>query len=140
MSWDRIGHPSEVLQVGQAVKVRVEKVNAETGKISLVYRDMGANPWADVTTKYGIGSRVKGTVSKLMQFGAFVKLEPGVEGLIHISELGHGRVMRTSDVLSEGQEVETKVLVGRSRRAADQPLAEGAPRCPGEARATSPRA
>jgi len=110
MSWDRIGHPSEVLQVGQAVKVRVEKVNAETGKISLVYRDMGANPWADVTTKYGIGARVKGTVSKLMQFGAFVKLEPGVEGLIHISELGHGRVMRTSDVLSEGQEVETKVL------------------------------
>ena len=110
MSWDRIGHPSEVLQVGQAVKVRVEKVNPETGKISLVYRDMGANPWADVSSKYGIGSRVKGTVSKLMQFGAFVKLEPGVEGLIHISELGHGRVMRTSDVLSEGQEVETKVL------------------------------
>lgn len=110
MSWDRIGHPSEVLQVGQAVKVRVEKVNPETGKISLIYRDMGANPWADVTTKYGIGSRVKGTVSKLMQFGAFVKLEAGVEGLIHISELGHGRVMRTSDVLSEGQEVETKVL------------------------------
>jgi small subunit ribosomal protein S1 len=110
MSWDRIGHPSEVLQVGQAVKVRVEKVNPETGKISLVYRDMGANPWANVTSKYAVGSRVKGTVSKLMQFGAFVKLEAGVEGLIHISELGHGRVMRTSDVLSEGQEVETKVL------------------------------
>jgi small subunit ribosomal protein S1 len=110
MSWDRIGHPSEVLQVGQAVKVRVEKVNPETGKISLVYRDMGANPWANVTEKYGIGARVKGTVSKLMQFGAFVKLEPGVEGLIHISELGHGRVFRTSDVLSEGQEVEAKVL------------------------------
>lgn len=110
MSWDRIGHPSEVLQVGQAVKVRVEKVNQETGKISLVYRDMGANPWDGVTTKYGVGARIKGTVSKLMQFGAFVKLEPGVEGLIHISELGHGRVFRTSDVLSEGQEVEAKVL------------------------------
>jgi small subunit ribosomal protein S1 len=110
MSWDRIGHPSEVLQVGQAVKVRVEKVNPETGKISLVYRDMGANPWANVTEKYAVGARIKGTVSKLMQFGAFVKLEPGVEGLIHISELGHGRVFRTSDVLSEGQEVEAKVL------------------------------
>jgi small subunit ribosomal protein S1 len=110
MSWDRIGHPSEVLQVGQKVTVRVEKVNAETGKISLVYRDMGANPWNDAATKFPVGAKVKGTVSKLMQFGAFVKLAPGVEGLIHISELGHGRVFRTSDVLSEGQEVEVKVL------------------------------
>jgi small subunit ribosomal protein S1 len=110
MSWDRIGHPSEVLQVGQKVKVRVEKVNAETGKISLVYRDMGDNPWNEAPTKFPVGSKAKGTVSKLMQFGAFVKLVPGVEGLIHISELGHGRVFRTSDVLSEGQEVEVKVL------------------------------
>jgi small subunit ribosomal protein S1 len=110
MSWDRIGHPSEVLQVGQKVKVRIEKVNAETGKISLVYRDMGENPWNDAASKFPVGTKVKGTVSKLMQFGAFVKLTPGVEGLIHISELGHGRVFRTSDVLSEGQEVEVKVL------------------------------
>ena len=110
MSWDRIGHPSEVLQVGQKIMVRIEKVNAETGKISLVYRDMGANPWNEAATKFPVGAKVKGTVSKLMQFGAFVKLAPGVEGLIHISELGHGRVFRTSDVLSEGQEVEVKVL------------------------------
>jgi small subunit ribosomal protein S1 len=110
MSWDRIGHPSEVLQVGQKVKVRIEKVNAETGKISLVYRDMGENPWNEAPSKFPVGSKVKGTVSKLMQFGAFVKLAPGVEGLIHISELGHGRVFRTSDVLSEKQEVEAKVL------------------------------
>jgi small subunit ribosomal protein S1 len=110
MSWDRIGHPSEVLQVGQKINVRVEKVNAETGKISLVYRDMGDNPWNEAATKFPVGAKIKGTVSKLMQFGAFVKLAPGVEGLIHISELGHGRVFRTSDVLSEGQEVEVKVL------------------------------
>ena len=110
LSWDRVGHPKEVLTVGQTVKVRVEKVNKETGKISLAYRDLGANPWDDVTSKYPNGAKVKGTVSKLMQFGAFVKLEPGVEGLIHISELGHGRVHRTGDVLSEGQEVEVKVL------------------------------
>jgi small subunit ribosomal protein S1 len=110
MSWDRIGHPSEVLQVGQKIKVRVEKVNSETGKISLVYRDMGENPWNEAAAKFPVGAKVKGTVSKLMQFGAFVKLAPGVEGLIHISELGHGRVFRTSDVLSEGQEVEVKVL------------------------------
>jgi small subunit ribosomal protein S1 len=110
MSWERIGHPSEVLVVGQTVKVRVEKVNSETGKISLAYRDLGANPWESAPSKYPIGAKVKGTVSKLMQFGAFVKLEPGVEGLIHISELGHGRVQRVGDVLSEGQEVEAKVL------------------------------
>ena len=110
MSWDRIGHPSEVLQVGQNVKVRVEKVNAETGKISLAYRDMGENPWTSAASKYPLGAKVKGTVSKLMQFGAFVKLEPGIEGLIHISELGHGRVFRVADVLSEGQDVEAKVL------------------------------
>jgi small subunit ribosomal protein S1 len=96
--------------VGQTIKVRVEKVNRESGKISLAYRDLGASPWENVESKYPLGTQVKGTVSKLMQFGAFVKLEPGVEGLIHISELGHGRVQRTGDVVSEGQEVEVKVL------------------------------
>lgn len=110
LSWDRIGHPREILEVGQTIQVRVEKVNRETGKIGLAYRDLGENPWTDVATKYPLGARVKGNVTKLMQFGAFVKLEPGVEGLIHISELGHGRVHRTSDVVSEGQEVEVKVL------------------------------
>ncbi|MEM9657661.1 MAG: S1 RNA-binding domain-containing protein, partial [Planctomycetota bacterium] len=110
LSWDRVGHPSEVLQVGQNVNVRVEKVNADSGKISLAYRDLGENPWDNAATKYVIGQKTKGTVTKLMQFGAFVKLEPGVEGLIHISELGHGRVFRTSDVVSEGQEVEVQVL------------------------------
>jgi small subunit ribosomal protein S1 len=110
MSWERIGHPSEVLQVGQTVKVRIEKVNQETGKIGLAYQDRGDNPWEKAGSKYAVGARVKGVVSKLMQFGAFVKLEPGVEGLIHISELGHGRVHRTGDVLSEGQDVEAKVL------------------------------
>lgn len=110
MSWDRIAHPSEVLQVGQKIKVRVERINAETGKISLGYRDQADNPWSHAASKFPVGAKIKGAVSKLMQFGAFVKLEPGVEGLIHISELGHGRVFRTSDVLSEGQEVEVKVL------------------------------
>lgn len=110
ISWDRIAHPKEVLSVGEAVKVRIIKVNQETGKIGLAYRDLGENPWTKASEKYPSGSRVKGTVTKLMQFGAFVKLEPGVEGLIHISELGHGRVQRTGDVVSEGQEVEVHVL------------------------------
>jgi small subunit ribosomal protein S1 len=110
LSWDRVKHPSEVLELGQKVKVRVEKFDKETGKVGLSYREVGANPWQNAASKYAVGARAKGTVSRLMDFGAFVKLEPGVEGLIHISELGHGRVFRARDVVSEGQEVEVKVL------------------------------
>jgi small subunit ribosomal protein S1 len=110
LSWDRVGHPSDVLEVGQKIKVRVEKFDKETGKVSLSYREVGANPWHNVQSKYAVGARANGTVSRIMDFGAFVKLEPGVEGLIHISELGHGRVFRVSDAVREGQEVEVKIL------------------------------
>jgi small subunit ribosomal protein S1 len=110
LSWDRVKHPSEVLEVGQKVKVRVEKFDKDTGKVSLSYREVGDNPWQNVESKFPVGSRVTGPVSRVMDFGAFVKLAPGVEGLIHISELAHGRVFRVSDVLSEGQEVEVKIL------------------------------
>jgi small subunit ribosomal protein S1 len=110
LSWDRVKHPSEVLEVGQKIKVRIEKFDKDTGKVSLSYREVGANPWQGVESKFLVGSRATGPVSRVMDFGAFVKLGPGVEGLIHISELAHGRVFRVSDVLSEGQEVEVKIL------------------------------
>jgi small subunit ribosomal protein S1 len=110
MSWDRIAHPSEVLREGQTVRVKITKIDSATGKISLSLRDLAENPWARAAEKYPVGAAVRGTVSKLMEFGAFVRLEPGVEGLIHISELSHKRVMRTSDVLREGQQVDVKVL------------------------------
>ncbi len=110
LSWDRVKHPSEVVEVGQKLKVRIDKFDKDTGKISLSYREVGTSPWQNVESKYLVGARVNGTVSRLMDFGAFVKLEPGVEGLIHISELGHGRVFRARDVVSEGQEVEVKIL------------------------------
>ncbi|MEN1679732.1 MAG: S1 RNA-binding domain-containing protein [Planctomycetota bacterium] len=110
MSWDRVNHPSEVLSEGQQVKVKVERIDPETGKIGLSYRDSAENPWDKAESNYPVGSRVTAKVSKIMDFGAFVKLEPGVEGLIHISELAHGRVYRTSDAVSEGQEVEVKIL------------------------------
>jgi small subunit ribosomal protein S1 len=110
LSWDRVKHPSEVLEVGQKIKVRVEKFDKDTGKVSLSYREVGENPWNHVAAKYYVGARVNGVVSRLMDFGAFVKLEPGVEGLIHVSELAYNRVWRPSDVVSEGQEVEVKVL------------------------------
>ena len=110
LSWDRVKHPSEVLAVGQKVKVRIEKFDPETGKVSLSYREVGDNPWNHAATKYYVGAKVTGKVSRVMDFGAFVKLEPGIEGLIHISELAHGRVFRTGDVVSEGQEVEVKIM------------------------------
>lgn len=110
LSWDRVNHPSEVVEVGQKIKVRVERIDPDTGKISLSYREVGANPWDDVESKYPVGARVMGVVAKVMDFGAFVKLGPGIDGLVHISELAHGRVFRTADVISEGQEVEVKVL------------------------------
>jgi predicted RNA-binding protein with RPS1 domain len=110
MSWDRIKHPSEVLTVGQKVKVKIQKIDPDTHKIGLAYRDLFESPWATATTKYPVTSKVTGTVSKIMDFGAFVKLEPGIEGLVHISELSYRRVHRVGDVVQEGQQVEAKVL------------------------------
>jgi small subunit ribosomal protein S1 len=110
LSWDRVGHPSEVLELGQAVKVRVEKFDKDSGKVSLSYREVGENPWNNASSKFPVGARLTGVVTRLMDFGAFVKLAPGVEGLVHVSELSYQRVWRPSDVLAEGQEVEVKVL------------------------------
>ena len=110
ISWDRLKHPSEALKEGQKIRVKIDKINPENHKISLSHRDLLENPWKTAAAKYSATSRVKGTVSKLTEFGAFVRLEAGVEGLIHISELAHTRVFRASDIVSEGQEVEVKVL------------------------------
>jgi len=110
MSWDRVKHPSEVLTVGQKVKVKIQKIDPETHKISLAYRDLFESPWSNASSKYPVTSKVTGTVSKIMDFGAFVKLEPGIEGLVHISELSYKRVHRVGDVVQEGQQVEAKVL------------------------------
>ncbi|HEY2761420.1 MAG TPA: S1 RNA-binding domain-containing protein, partial [Pirellulales bacterium] len=110
MSWDRVKHPSEVLTVGQKMKVKIQKIDPETHKISLAYRDLFESPWTNASSKYPVTSKVTGTVSKIMDFGAFVKLEPGIEGLVHISELSYKRVHRVGDVVQEGQQVEAKVL------------------------------
>jgi small subunit ribosomal protein S1 len=110
LAWGRVKHPSDVLQEGQKIQVRVDKVDPATGKISLAYRDLLQSPWTDAAGKYPSNSIVKGTVTKLMEFGAFVELEPGVEGLVHISELSPKRVARASDVVHEGDQVEVLVL------------------------------
>jgi predicted RNA-binding protein with RPS1 domain len=110
LSWDRIKHADEVLQLGQKIKVKIQKIDPQTGKIGLGFRDLAENPWANAARDFPTRSLVKGTVSRLMEFGAFVRLAPGVEGLVHISELSHKRVFRVSDILAEGQEVEVMVL------------------------------
>jgi predicted RNA-binding protein with RPS1 domain len=110
LAWGRVKHPSDVLHEGQQIKVRVERVDPETGKISLAYRDLQDSPWTAASQKFLPNTVFKGTVTKLMDFGAFVELEPGIEGLVHISELSHKRVFRCSDVVKEGQQVEVMVL------------------------------
>lgn len=110
ISWSRIGHPSEVLDVGQEIEVQVLDVDAEKKKISLSMRNLASNPWTQAEQKYPIGSTQSGKVTRVTDFGAFVMVEPGVEGLIHISQIDHRRVRRVEDELSVGQAVEAKVL------------------------------
>ena len=94
LSWDRVRHPSDVLEEGQRIKVKIESIDEVTGKIGLSYRDTIPHPWTEATKKFAPQMVVQGTVSKVMDFGAFVRLEAGVEGLVHISELAHHRVSR----------------------------------------------
>jgi small subunit ribosomal protein S1 len=110
LSWDRVNHPSEVVEVGQKVKVKIEKIDSSNGRIGLSFRDMVDHPWKKVEQDFSVGAIVKGTVSKIMDFGAFVRLEAGIEGLVHISEVAHHRVVNISTFVKEGQEVEVKVL------------------------------
>jgi small subunit ribosomal protein S1 len=110
LSWERIKHPSEVLEVGQTVKVKVEKIDKDTGKISLSYRDLLDNPWDAAVREFAVGSVHRGVVTRVANFGCFVKLAPGVEGLVHVSELATYRVSKVDSVVQVGNEVEVKVL------------------------------
>lgn len=110
LSWDRVAHPSEVVEEGQNVRVRIEKIDSASGKIGLSYRDLLEHPWEDIDSKFPVGAVIEGVVSKIMQFGAFVRIASGVEGLVHISELAHHRVQRVSSVVQEGKPVQVKVL------------------------------
>ncbi len=110
LSWERVQHPKDVLEVGQKIRVKIEKINKQTGKISLSYKALTDHPWTNAEQRFPAQSTVTGTVTRIAQFGAFVKLAPGVEGMIHISELAHRRVGRVEDVVQEGQEITCKVL------------------------------
>ena len=111
MSWGRINHPSEVLNVGDEIKVQVLKFDRETERVSLGYKQLKADPWTTATLKYPNGTKVKGKVVSLTDYGAFVELEQGVEGLIHVSEMSWSKkVKHPSKILTVGQEVECQVL------------------------------
>src|ERR1043166_3036611 len=111
MSWGRIGHPSEILKVGQDIDVVVLDINREKERVSLGLKQKLANPWDNIESKYPVGAKVKGKVVNLVPYGAFVELEPGVEGLVHVTELSWTkRIAKPSDVLKQDQEIEAVVL------------------------------
>lgn len=110
LSWGRIKHPSEVLKVGDRVEVTVLEFDREKKRISLGYRKNEDNPWYRAEERYKVGDIVKGRVVRLVPFGAFVELEKGVDGLVHISQISNFRIAKPSDVLETGQEVEAKIV------------------------------
>jgi small subunit ribosomal protein S1 len=111
MSWGRINHPSELLNIGQEIDVVVLDINYEKERVSLGLKQKLANPWDDIESKYPVSEKVKGRVVNLVPYGAFVELEPGVEGLVHVTELSWTkRIAKPSDVLTQDQEIEAVVL------------------------------
>ena len=111
ISWSRISHPSEVVAIGDEVEVKVLKIDRERERISLGFKQKTENPWVNVDKKYPIGARVKGRVVNILPYGAFVRLEDGVEGLVHISEMSWTkRINHPSELVQVGDEVETVIL------------------------------
>ena len=111
MSWGRISHPSEMLRIGQMVEVQILDVDREKERVSLGFKQMTDNPWADIEARFPIGAEVAGKVTKLLPYGAFIEIEKGVEGLVHVSELSWvKRITRPSDVLELDQEIKAVVL------------------------------
>ncbi|MEY4483003.1 MAG: ribosomal protein [Verrucomicrobiota bacterium] len=111
MTWGRLNHPSELVAIGQKVNVQILEVNREKERVSLGLKQMLSNPWESIEGRFPVGQKVTGTVTKLVAYGAFVEVEEGVEGLIHVSELSWTkRIARPSDVLTVGQKIEAQVL------------------------------
>jgi small subunit ribosomal protein S1 len=111
MAWRRVNHPTEILNVGDTVKIQIVRINPETQRISLGMKQLGADPWEGIEAKYPVGARFKGTVTNIADYGAFVELEPGVEGLIHVSEMSWVKKnVHPGKIVSTSQEVEVQIL------------------------------
>jgi small subunit ribosomal protein S1 len=116
LSWNKVNNPETAYQIGDEVEAEVIDINHERGRISLSIRRLQPDPWQESVAKYKIGDVIDGTVTKLVNFGAFVRVEEGLEGLIHISELSHQRVAHPGDVVQEGQEVKLRIISLDSER------------------------
>lgn len=128
MSWQRVNDPTKIVQPGQTVKVQVLKIDRETRKISLGLKQLQASPWDTVGQNYHSGQVINGTVTRTMDFGAFVELEPGLEGLIHVSELARQKVWRVTDFVKPGEQVSVKILsIDRDQRRISLSLKETLP-------------
>jgi len=111
LAWGRVNKPSDVLTLGQQIEVKVLKVDPDKRRISLGMKQLQPHPWDSVAEKYKAGERVRGAVTRVVEFGAFVELEPGIEGLIHVSEMSWAKKLRSaSDVVKPGETVEAVVL------------------------------
>ena len=111
MSWGRVGHPSEVVKPGQEIEVKVLNIDREREKIALGLKQKETSPWEEIEKKYPVGARVRGTVVNLMSYGAFVRLEDGIEGLVHVSEMSWTRrINHPSEVVNVNQEIDVVVL------------------------------
>ena len=111
MSWKRVNHPSQVLAVGDTVKVQIVKINPETQRISLGMKQLQSDPWDGVEAKYPVGAKFTGRITNITDYGAFVELEPGVEGLVHVSEMSWTKKnVHPGKIVSTSQEVDVKVL------------------------------
>jgi len=110
LSWERVSHPKDVVQPGQKVRAMVLKVDAQNRRISLSLKALQQDPWEEFLEQYSVGSVVSGPVTQITEFGAFVRITPAVEGLIHVSEISHERIGHPSEVLRLGQEVTAKII------------------------------
>ncbi len=111
IAWSRVNSPADVLSVGQEIEAKVLKIDPERRRISLGMKQLQADPWLSVSERYQVGQRVRSTVTRVAEFGAFVELEPGIEGLIHVSEMSWAKKVRiASDVVKPGETVEVMIL------------------------------
>jgi small subunit ribosomal protein S1 len=111
IAWRRVNHPTEVLAIGQTVKVKIIKINHETHRISLGMKQLQGDPWEGIEAKYPVGTKVKGRVTNITDYGAFVELEPGIEGLVHVSEMSWTKKnVHPGKIVSTSQEVEVAIL------------------------------
>ncbi|MFN8529987.1 MAG: S1 RNA-binding domain-containing protein [Anaerolineae bacterium] len=118
LSWGRVGHPSDLLRRGQTVDVYVLEVNQSAGRIALSLKRLHDDPWETVANRYRIGQMVEGIITNVVDFGAFARIEEGLEGLIHVSELAEGHFLHPRNVVAEGQTIYARILSidGKNRR------------------------